>query len=255
MDRLDAEHEIPAWKSVNFEPSKMKDIFLNLTKQPDTANVFKSKHSIPEEEQTQLRNALKQIADTLLKNESYLTELDSIVGDGDLGHNLSLCASYLLERMDKIDATSPSIFIKRIALYIQEVLGGTTGPLYTMFLLKMAAKLEAATSVDKKSWLDAFLEGIAGIQDMGGATEGDRTMLDALFPAFRAFKICVEKDDPKATTISEISKAAREGAERTKDLIAKKGRSSYLQSKVLGTPDPGAIAIALILETLQFIKE
>jgi dihydroxyacetone kinase len=95
---------------------------------------------------------------------------------------------------------------------------------------------------------ESFREGVSAISFYGGAKRGSRTMLDALLPASAAIL-------PSLATLADVqgaADAARMGADETSNMeIAEAGRSNYLSGEVLmGTPDPGAIAVAIVFEAM-----
>lgn len=127
--------------------------------------------------------------------------------------------------------------------------------MYSIFCLRAASHLSFLTAPTVPKWIEAVKAGIQGIEYLGDAVEGDRTMLDALWPALRA----METLSPNVISARSVAKAAldaaRVGVEGTKNLIAKRGRSSYLRERVLGHVDPGAkaieIAVAAITEAIS----
>jgi len=120
-------------------------------------------------------------------------------------------------------------------------MGGTSGVLLELMFRKMSSTLANCTKIGAEELCQAFQEGVNGIILYGGATEGSRTMLDAMIPAA---KVLVESNDVHAAAA-----AATEGADRTAAMkLANAGRSSYLSTEQLeGTPDPGAVAVSIVL--------
>jgi dihydroxyacetone kinase len=116
------------------------------------------------------------------------------------------------------------------------VIGGTSGPLYAVGLLQTAEGLGRGLD-----WPDAFRAGVQAVMDLGGAVPGDRTMIDALVPAI----------DGAQDGLDAALAAARTGAAATADLLARRGRSSYLGDRVQGTPDPGAVAVTVWLGAVR----
>ena len=104
-------------------------------------------------------------------------------------------------------------------------------------------------------WARAFLAGCQGMSDLGGAAKGDRTMLDALWPAAEAFASAVESGQDRAQAWAAAVQAAKEGAEATRHVVARRGRSSYLGDRALGHSDPGAVAVGIWLESFRGLME
>ncbi|WP_306214995.1 dihydroxyacetone kinase family protein [Actinoplanes sp. RD1] len=178
-----------------------------------------------------VRRALEAVAETLISHRDELTAMDREVGDGDLGISLARGAAALLAECPGYPGEQgPAAVLRAASATVRRSVGGTSGPLYAILLLRAAAAIEATGS-----WAEALRAGTEGVREAGGAAPGDRTMIDALDPASRA------------ATVEEAAAAARAGAAATADLTASLGRSSYLGNRVLGHPDPGAHAVALWL--------
>ncbi|GGH49428.1 dihydroxyacetone kinase family protein [Microbacterium album] len=187
-----------------------------------------------------------RLARVLIDAEEELTALDRRVGDGDLGINLARGARAVLDARAHLQAESDaSGYLRAVSQLVRHHVGGTSGPLYSILLLGMAESLEGAASPGADAWAGAFAAGVSRLRDIGGAAPGDRTMVDALVPAADAATAGHE--------IRDIAAAARTGAEGTAAISANLGRSSYVGDRVIGTPDPGAIAVAALLEGLAAV--
>lgn len=123
-------------------------------------------------------------------------------------------------------------------------MGGTSGVLLELMFRKMSSTLSSFESIGVVEVCQAFQEGVNAIVICGGATEGSRTMLDAMIPAA---KVLLESND-----INAAARAAKLGADATATMkLASAGRSNYLSAEQLeGTPDPGAAAVAFVLGAL-----
>jgi dihydroxyacetone kinase len=138
-------------------------------------------------------------------------------------------------------------------LTLQGSLGGTSGPLYAVLLLRAAARLKGASSdalADPELWAAAFRAGCDGVIELGGAGRGDRTMLDALMPACDALTDALIAGRRVRDALLAAADAAEAGARSTADLTPRRGRSSYLGRRALGHVDPGAEAVAVWLRAV-----
>jgi len=97
-------------------------------------------------------------------------------------------------------------------------------------------------------WARAFLAGCQGMSDLGEAKKGDRTVRDALWPGAEARASAVETGQNRALALATAVRTAKEGAQATRHIAARRGRSSYLGDRALGHPDPGAVAVGVWLE-------
>ncbi|USU19083.1 dihydroxyacetone kinase subunit DhaK [Paraburkholderia fungorum] len=200
-----------------------------------------------------LRRAIESVCACLLEAEPILTEMDQRVGDGDLGISLSRGARGILAELDAYPAeTAPGAVLRRMSATVRRVVGGTSGPLYAVMLLRGAVALEQTGGSSAKAWSAAFSEGVAGLMALGGAHPGDRTMVDALKPAADALHAALSKsEDALDAALKAAADAAAEGAAQTASMHPRRGRSSYVGDRALGYADPGAHAVALWLAAIR----
>lgn len=167
-----------------------------------------------------------------------LTRLDQLAGDGDFGDNLR---DGLRAAVAAADAQPDTPAFQAAAQVFLDEVGGTSGPLLGLLLSEIARGLEGSGQLVDGLGL-GVAEGVAAIQRVGGAQPGDRTMVDALVPARDALK------DGKP--LAEVADAAVQAANATADIRARQGRASYVGDRVIGAPDPGAVAIGMFFEVL-----
>jgi dihydroxyacetone kinase len=182
--------------------------------------------------------------------EPRLTDMDQAVGDGDLGISLARGAQAVQAGLSSYPLDDPAATLHALGLTCSGRSGGTSGPLYAVFFLRAARRLAAGAPADPRTWAAAFRAGCEGIMELGGARPGDRTMLDALVPASEALQAGLDAGLEPLAALREAARAARAGAKATALLSARRGRSSYLGERVLGCPDPGAVAVAIWLRAL-----
>jgi dihydroxyacetone kinase len=193
---------------------------------------------------------IRAVADSLIAEAARLTSLDQAVGDGDLGISLARGAQAVLDALPSTPLDDPATALTSLGQTLQRVLGGTSGPLYGLFLLRAANDLRSKNPTEATSWAEAFREGCRAIGELGGAAPGDRTMLDALTPAGDAFTSALAAGRTSAEAISAAAGAAEAGARATAAMMPRRGRSTYLGDRALGHVDPGAEAVAVWLRAL-----
>ncbi|MBT0724949.1 DAK2 domain-containing protein [Rosenbergiella sp. S61] len=190
----------------------------------------------------QVADVVKRICQALIDNEDALNKLDGQVGDGDTGSTLATGANYVLKalKQKKLPLNEPQALLHWLGEKITTPMGGSGG-----VLLSLLFSAAAASHPDAKNLGASLLAGLKKTKDYGGADQGDRTMIDALQPAFEAMEA--------GKSWSEVSNAATSGAESTKKMEkAKAGRSSYLNAESLkGHMDPGACAVSKVFEQLK----
>jgi dihydroxyacetone kinase len=175
-----------------------------------------------------------------------LKKADEAVGDGDLGDNMARAAEAV--RLGSFLYDRPAELLKAIGLKIQQTMGGSSGPLYGALLLRAGSTLEQGPADDARQWSAAILEGCGAIGELGGARLGDRTMLDALVPFARTFSEQLAEGTSLNESLVAALEAAKRGADSTEQMVARRGRSSYLGDRAIGNVDPGALAVVIWLE-------
>ncbi|KAL3811386.1 hypothetical protein ACHAXA_000465 [Cyclostephanos tholiformis] len=207
------------------------------------------------------RDVIVKCAEALIDAEPTLTKFDTIVGDGDCGTTMERGAREVLRRLESgsLRIDHPSRLFSDLADAVSASMGGTSGILLELFFRKAGTSLlmpstgGGGAGITSTDVAIAFREGVSAVSFYGGAREGSRTMLDALLPASAA--IVGRGSSGGETDIPGAASAARMGADATAHMeLAEAGRSNYLSSDVLvGTPDPGAVAVAVVLEAMAQI--
>ncbi|KWB37800.1 dihydroxyacetone kinase family protein [Burkholderia ubonensis] len=196
-----------------------------------------------------LRPALHAVARTLIDNEATLAELDAAAGDGDLGASMHRAAQAILELPDAAYGT-PAGALAALGAALRRAIAGSSGPFYATALLRASRRLADVAEPSARDWATAFRCAVESIGELGGARAGDRTMLDALVPAVDAFGRALEDDRNGAAAWAAAVEAAERGAQETARMTPRAGRASYLGERAIGTPDGGAVAVALWLRAL-----
>lgn len=184
-------------------------------------------------------------------NRDHLTQLDAAIGDADHGINLSRGFTAVLAALDAKPADTPGAVLVLAGSTLISKVGGASGPLYGMAFRRAGQALGSAAEVDLPTLGRALDAALAGVQQLGAAREGDKTMVDALAPAARALTKAVTEGAAQGDALTAAAAAAAEGAAATVPMQARKGRASYLGSRSVGHEDPGAASTALILAALR----
>jgi dihydroxyacetone kinase-like protein len=188
-----------------------------------------------------------------------LTALDQAIGDGDHGINMNRGFAAIVAMLDErpapedgtADATAAADVLRQAGKTLISKVGGASGPLYGTAFLRGAGALGGGDHASPAAAFVAALEAATGgIAALGKASEGEKTMLDALFPATRAAKAALEDGGDLAGVTAAARDAAEEGADATTPMLATKGRASYLGERSIGHQDPGATSAALLLSVL-----
>ncbi|MCC4226905.1 dihydroxyacetone kinase subunit DhaK [Zunongwangia profunda] len=182
---------------------------------------------------------VENIADYLIEMEKEMNDLDEKVGDGDAGSTFAAAGKKFKKVSDKLPYASLPQLFTTIGRVLARETGGSSGVLLSMLFTKAGSSLEENDNVGR-----ALLSGLEKMKSYGGAEQGDRTMIDAMQPAFEGLS--------EKKSIKEAAEAARKGADKTAKITnTSAGRSSYLsESSLEGIPDPGAEMVARVFEKL-----
>jgi dihydroxyacetone kinase-like protein len=154
-------------------------------------------------------------------------------------------------KLDRGDLADPGAVLTAVGATLISSVGGASGPLYGTAFRDAGRALGAAATFDTARLAAALRAGLEGIQKLGAATLGDKTMVDAFAPALSALEAAVAAGRPLGAATQAATVAADEGMRSTVPLQARKGRASYLGPRSVGHQDPGATSTALIFAALQ----
>jgi dihydroxyacetone kinase-like protein len=170
---------------------------------------------------------ITQAGSDIEENKDHLTHLDSAIGDADHGVNLVRGFTAVGAAVAEKQPPTPGELLTLVGNTLISKVGGASGPLYGTAFRRAGKSLGTEPDVSPEALGSALQAALEGVQGLGAAAEGDKTMVDALAPA-----------------------AAEKGAEATIPLQALKGRASYLGARSVGHQDPGATSTALLLHAL-----
>lgn len=187
-----------------------------------------------------------QMADIIIKNEVPFCELDSVAGDGDFGMSVAKGFKVLKENWEELSKESIAQFLKDSGMIITEHCGGASGPIWGSAFRGAAKYAKGKDDLSLSEVAELFQSGIDAIQKRGGAKLGDKTLLDAIIPATESLKESAASDISMKDAMKKAAQSAVDGAEKTKDMVARKGRASYVGERSLSHPDAGATAIGII---------
>jgi len=198
---------------------------------------------------------IDSMCDTIEREKSYLSELDGAIGDGDHGVNMAKCFREVKKKLPENADKDVGAIFKNIGMVILNSVGGAMGALYGTLFLKASKDVMAKMEIGLDDLIRMFEAAEKGIQDMGKAQRGDKTLMDTIDPAVEALKAARAKGKPLMEALSDFSEAAKKGAESTRDMISKIGRSSRLGERTIGHQDAGATSCYFILNAFyQGIK-
>jgi dihydroxyacetone kinase-like protein len=199
-----------------------------------------------------VRSWLAASAAAIRDQRDYLTQLDAAIGDADHGANMDRGFTAVVERLDgEASSERPGKLLLTAGSTLVSTVGGASGPLWGTALRRAGRVLGDAETFGPEELVAALDAALAGVVDLGAASEGEKTMVDALAPAVRVLRERVETGVDLADALAAAREAGEEGMRATVPLQARKGRASYLGERSIGHQDPGATSTALILAALE----
>lgn len=191
---------------------------------------------------------IEKIAGLIEDKRDYLTELDAAIGDADHGFNMSIGFREVLKKMPEWKDKDIKGFFRSVGMTLLGKVGGASGPLYGSFFMKFGEPGSGKNEVTFQELFEMFKQAVQAVEQRGKAAVGEKTMVDALRPALNAFEQAVEQNLQPKQVMEAFVDAARQGANSTIEMIAKKGRAMRLGERSKGHLDPGATSATMILE-------
>jgi dihydroxyacetone kinase-like protein len=191
---------------------------------------------------------VREFASVIAANKTYLTELDSAIGDADHGINMDRGMQAALAKLDGLAGEDIGNLLKTVGMTLVSTVGGAGGPLYGTLFLQLGMATAGKSELGPAEWAAALEAAVKGVQARGKAEPGDKTMVDALLPALEALKAAVAEGAALPEAAARAAAAAEEGMKATVPLVARKGRASYLGERSAGHQDPGATSSFLLLK-------
>ncbi|MDD4508839.1 MAG: dihydroxyacetone kinase subunit DhaL [Eubacteriaceae bacterium] len=196
-------------------------------------------------------DVIKDLIPWAEERKDYFTELDSAIGDGDHGMNLSIGFREVGKNIDEWQNKSVFQFYKKVGTALLDKVGGSAGPLYGSFFMKFGLPVKKKGETDGVTF-DEFIacmdKAVAIIQKRGRSTSGEKTMNDTLMPALDALKAANAAGEAPKACMAKAVEAGKAGLESTRNMVATKGRAMRLGERAVGHLDPGAASTAEMLE-------
>lgn len=197
---------------------------------------------------------LKTAARTIVDNAEYFAQLDSIVGDGDFGFSLRNGWEVVVADYDTFDRSTAGAVLKKIGVTLAGKVGGVSGPIWGTAFLRAGATAGDKTELTPDDVIAILRAAIAGIMARGGASLGEKTLLDALVPATDSLEASFADPaiaaDHGVAALQRAADVAVKAAEDTKGMLAMRGRAAYTGERSIGSVDAGATAIGVILQAI-----
>ena len=192
---------------------------------------------------------VENLVKVIVEHKAYLSEIDGAIADGDHGINMAKGFTLAKERLGGKESLGEALSVLSRVLMME--IGGSMGPLYGSFFKAMAKACDGAEEVDASLFGRMIEAGYGQILSMGNAKVGDKTLVDVLDPATKAYASALEAGQSFTGALAAMVDAAEKGKESTKELVAKIGRAARLGERSRGTLDAGATSCWLILRSMS----
>ena len=192
-----------------------------------------------------LRKMLHSAATELKANSKYLCELDGVAGDGDHGITIGRMADVMQELLDVTTLNTMRSLLDALGDAFMGINGGSAGPLWGTVFTGMPEGIDDQAELTDLELRKMFTQAKLDFMDISKAKPGDKTMVDALYPAIDAI---IETQGSLKEIMDAAAAAAKAGAEATSQMVARFGRAKNMGERSIGTKDPGAVSIAILFD-------
>ena len=192
----------------------------------------------------------KKIQVVINDNSSEIEKLDQEIGDGDHIFNVQRGIKLVIELEPIIKDLPMSEALNQIAMKVLSGIGGSSGALFGTLFMTMGKSSDIDVGVDYKKAINMFAYGVEAVKQRGKADVGEKTMMDVLIPVANCLKQGIENNKDLKDLMREAIETAEKGMLSTKNLLATKGRASYLGDRSKGHIDPGARSSQLMIKTV-----
>lgn len=198
----------------------------------------------------QVLDIVQAIGRKMEEQKEYLTELDQPIGDSDHGINLARGFAAVEAKLPTLEDKDIGTILKTVGMTLVSTVGGASGPLYGSAYMKAGMVLAGKSEMNIQDFLLMMKTAVEAVMQRGHATVEEATMLDAMVPSVKAMEEAAAAGQAAQSVLEAGVKAAWAGAEHTKDLVATKGRASYVGERGLGHQDPGATSYSYMLQVV-----
>lgn len=198
---------------------------------------------------SQFPQLITAIINTINAHADEVTELDQVIGDGDHVFNLQRGLTALDQAKQEISSLAWPAAWQKIGMVLMASVGGASGSLYATLFISLS-KNSSQGELTSSSFANAFSAAVDAVKQRGKSEVGEKTMLDVLVPVAEALKSGVANHLPDDQLLQSVIETASQGVESTRNMIATKGRASFLGERSIGHLDAGAKTAQLMIEAI-----
>ena len=189
------------------------------------------------------------IEKNMQENKELLFQLDSALGDGDLGVSMSNGFSKVAEELNNYNEKKiGKIFIKA-GFVLAETIPSTMGTLLADAFIKAGQAIQEKTEINLEDLFLFFSEFLKRIIATGKADYGEKTMIDSLYPATKSLEASLKSNLNYRESFKAAYNEAKKGSQATKEMVALHGRAKWFKEKSIGKEDPGAVASMIFIKS------
>ena len=197
-----------------------------------------------------VERAIRTTSETVLRNEDHFSNLDALAGDGDFGASLAAGFRVIKADLPTLDKSSIGAFLLKLSMIVSKHVGGSSGPLWGTAFMKAGILCKDKMSISLTDLEAIITSAIEGLQARGGALPGDKTLIDVMIPVRDVIGAHARGDGDNNAALRDATAAAEQAVETAKAWVARRGRQQFTGDRSIGTPDPGMVAVATILNDL-----
>lgn len=196
------------------------------------------------------KNFLIELSQQVLQAKDELNSMDAACGDGDFGSTMASAFGKAKKALEEASGNDVGAVLSLTGTSILSSAGGASGPTIATIFLEAGKAVKGKSEVNLQDIAAMFEKSAQKVHLIGGASIGEKTLVDALEPAVNALKNAASRGLPIQTGLDRAAESARAGRESTKQMVAKQGRARYLGEQTLGHVDPGAYLVSLMFVLL-----
>lgn len=196
-----------------------------------------------------LPQMLTSIVAVIENNAEKVTQLDQVIGDGDHVTNLQRGLQALVLQQDEISLLDWPKAWQKIGMTLMSSVGGASGSLYATLFMALS-KASTGSDISLASFATVFAEAVEAVKKRGKSDAGEKTLLDVYVPVADYLLSAANQSLELNSVLTEVSAVAIKGMEATRDMLATKGRASYLEARSLGHIDAGAKTAQLMISSI-----
>mgnify|MGYP001163260962 FL=1 len=196
-----------------------------------------------------MKEWLKKTNERIQENKGVLTKLDQAIGDGDHGINMARGFHEAVQKVNEKEYDSVSDVCKDIAMTVMSKVGGAAGPLYGTAFLRLSLSLKGKDSIGYADLVKGLSDGLTGIKQRGRSEVGEKTLVDVWEPVISGMR------ETKEAQPDQMKHTAKIALEKTKQMMATKGRAAYFKEKSIGDIDPGSMSSYFLFISLAEVLD